>query len=179
MSTLKVTNIKAADGTSSLSIANGTGVVGANKFTDLAGTGAPDFPNGLVLASNTTGGGISGVTLDDYEEGTWTPTIVSTVNLTSASWSVGRYTKVGRVVTLQGQFTATVTSSNVLTYASLSSAPFASEQNTTGSAFLVNNIATGITHITSSTVYPFFPVASAPVSGSEIIQFSITYTTAS
>jgi hypothetical protein len=39
-------------------------------------------------------------TLDDYEEGTWTPALVGT---SSASYDnqVGRYTKVGRLVTIQ------------------------------------------------------------------------------
>ena len=41
-------------------------------------------------------------TLDDYEEGSWTPEIVgdSTNGTFSASYATGRYTKVGRVVTV-------------------------------------------------------------------------------
>jgi hypothetical protein len=100
MSTLKVTNIKAADGTDALTIADGTGVIGANKFTDLAGTGAPDFPNGLVLSSNATGGDISGVTLDDYEEGTWEMTLhdANSGGNQSDYSATGTYVKIGNLV---------------------------------------------------------------------------------
>jgi hypothetical protein len=42
-------------------------------------------------------------TLDDYEEGSWTPTFSFTGSTTGISYSeqIGRYTKVGRVVTIQ------------------------------------------------------------------------------
>jgi hypothetical protein len=41
--------------------------------------------------------------LDDYEEGTWTPTIVGSVTAGTASYStqVGSYTKIGQQVTVQ------------------------------------------------------------------------------
>jgi len=41
-------------------------------------------------------------TLDDYEEGTWTPSVGGTATYTS---QVGRYTKVGRLVTFQSSLT--------------------------------------------------------------------------
>lgn len=46
-------------------------------------------------------------TLDDYEEGTWTPTIKGTTTVGTATYSVqvGTYTKVGRVVYFQGRIT--------------------------------------------------------------------------
>ena len=40
-------------------------------------TGILQTPNGIVLAGNTVAGSITGVTLNDYEEGTWTPTITN------------------------------------------------------------------------------------------------------
>jgi hypothetical protein len=112
MSTIKVTNIKAADGISALTIADGTGVVGANKFTDLAGTGAPDFPNGLVLSSNATGGDISGVTLDDYEEGTFATTISGAADVTvNDTGRTHYYTKIGNLVHCKLYFNITGSSS--------------------------------------------------------------------
>ena len=39
--------------------------------------------------------------LEDYEEGTWTPAIANATNTPSYHNNVGRYTKVGRIVTLQ------------------------------------------------------------------------------
>ena len=40
-------------------------------------------------------------TLDDYEEGTWTPSVGGTATYTTRS---GQYVKIGRVVTVFGQF---------------------------------------------------------------------------
>jgi hypothetical protein len=42
-------------------------------------------------------------TLDDYEEGTWTPTDQSGAGLTLTAYPVGRYTKIGRLVHVQCQ----------------------------------------------------------------------------
>jgi hypothetical protein len=112
-------------------------------------------------------------TLDDYEEGTWTPTLTGT-NLTGLTWGSGFYTKVGRLVTLIGSATVTVTSSNVLTYLTMS-APFTAGAAGIGSAFLNNNVKSGTSQISGTSVYAFFPAASAPVAGAEVIQLSVTY----
>jgi len=65
-------------------------------------------------------------TLDDYEEGTWTPTISYTTSDGNLSYStqVGRYTKVGNIVTITGQvtFSETTASGNVR----IASLPFTS-----------------------------------------------------
>jgi len=113
-------------------------------------------------------------TLDDYEEGTWTPTLTGT-NLTSLSLSYAYYTKIGRLVTLFVSVNGTVTSSNTLTYVTMGVAPFTAGAATAGSAFLNNNIKSGTSQISGTSVYAFFPAASAPVAGAEIIQLSITY----
>ena len=47
------------------------------------------------------GGTGSANKLDDYEEGTWTPSLVGLSNTPSFHNNVGRYTKVGRVCTVQ------------------------------------------------------------------------------
>jgi len=46
-------------------------------------------------------------TLDDYEEGTWTPTITSGGGSITSYTSSGKYTKIGRQVTLFATFTIT------------------------------------------------------------------------
>ena len=43
--------------------------------------------------------------LDDYEEGTWTPTITDGTNNATLSLATGSYTKVGDIVTLRGRLT--------------------------------------------------------------------------
>jgi hypothetical protein len=67
------------------------------RFKDLYLSG------GVVFG--TTGGSVSSKTLDDYEEGTWTPTVTSSGGtITSVTSEIGTYTKIGRLVTLQYQF---------------------------------------------------------------------------
>jgi hypothetical protein len=58
------------------------------------------FPATQVASSDAN-------TLDDYEEGTWTPTIKGTSTAGTGTYSVqvGTYTKVGRVVYFQGRIT--------------------------------------------------------------------------
>lgn len=53
-------------------------------------------------------------TLDDYEEGSWTPTISYTTSDGNLSYStqVGRYTKVGNIVTITGQITFSETTAS-------------------------------------------------------------------
>ncbi len=78
-------------------------------------TGVLQTPNGIVFNSQTTGGtpNATNVTLNDYEEGTWTPTITNANGtLVVAGYDgtgspAGQYTKVGRMVTLFLQFEIT------------------------------------------------------------------------
>jgi len=80
---------------------------------------------GIDFSANTHAAGMTSELLNDYEEGTWTPTAIFSVsngNLAYAS-QVGRYTKVGRIVSLQGylQFGETTASGNF----SIGGLPFA------------------------------------------------------
>jgi len=148
---------------------NGTGAVALSGATKTVSGVGIVFPATQSASSDAN-------TLDDYEEGTWTPSSLTGVNLTGISWSAGNYTKVGRLVTLIGYANCTVTSSNTLTYLATTGAPFTTDIATSGSAFLNNNVKSGTSQISSTSVYVFFPAASAPVAGAEIIQLSITYT---
>jgi hypothetical protein len=134
-----------------------------------AGAGQIAFPATQNASANAN-------TLDDYEEGTWTASISSQVNMSGATWSSGTYTKIGNLVTIQGSFSCTITSSNTLTYASLT-LPFAATSAQTGVAFANDTIKVGVSDLSTSAISPFFPVASAVVSGSETIQVAATYIT--
>ena len=46
-------------------------------------------------------------TLDDYEEGTWTPTVSAQTGTITSYASSGSYTKIGNIVTLLGRITIT------------------------------------------------------------------------
>jgi len=73
---------------------------GADASIELAGNGSIKFPG-------TQGASSDANSLDDYEEGTWTPTITFGGAAVSVSYGsvVGHYTKVGRVVYISGFIT--------------------------------------------------------------------------
>jgi hypothetical protein len=71
--------------TGTLSVSTGAAVGGAT-----AGTGGVAFPATAVAVADVN-------TLDDYEEGTWTPSLGGSTTYTSRT---GTYTKVGKKVTL-------------------------------------------------------------------------------
>lgn len=94
---------------------------------------------GIDFSATSDATGMTSELLDDYEEGTWTPTTTNlTVNSGSASWS-GKYTKVGRLVTAYfilsgGNFTITQGSTTI-------SLPFTATGYETG---LIVNPNTGV-----------------------------------
>jgi hypothetical protein len=98
--------------------ASDSGAAGAN-VTTFANLIAVTKGQSLALqgASSQTGTGISfpatqnastdANTLDDYEEGTWTPTLTSTAGSFTAASATGTYTKIGRAVTVNIRATIT------------------------------------------------------------------------
>jgi len=86
---------------------NGNG--GYYNYQGLASDGTQTFGvnhNGTIFTTSglAVGGTGAANTLDDYEEGTWTPVVQGAAgNPSSISWSTapsGRYTKIGRQVTI-------------------------------------------------------------------------------
>jgi hypothetical protein len=65
----------------------------------LAGT-TPTF-NGITFPATAVPSADAN-TLDDYEEGTWTPTVTSSSGSLTSSTASGQYTKIGNEVTIQG-----------------------------------------------------------------------------
>ena len=64
----------------------------------LTTAGVLDLPKGQIKFPATQNASANGNTLDDYEEGTWTPTLGGN---TTYSDAVGSYVKIGQVVTVQ------------------------------------------------------------------------------
>ena len=83
---------------------NGPAMVEAARFTS---DGNLAFPSGQGIDFSATAGAGTSELLDDYEEGTWTPSPTGgTLTINDA-----KYTKVGRLVTAQADVTATATTS--------------------------------------------------------------------
>jgi len=83
--------------------------IAVNEITDEVGTGAPAFPNGMSVTGaaltdpEITGGIYLGGTgsanyLDDYEEGTWTPTFGASPGDHNFDSTNAYYVKVGKLV---------------------------------------------------------------------------------
>jgi hypothetical protein len=130
-------------GDTATALGSGTGMIefiygGAPKITYLQGTGEihRTTADGIAMASGkgidfSADGQAAGMTselLDDYEEGTWTPLIYgSSGGVFTSTAAIGRYTKVGRVVSVSCRYTySSIGTVGVNDYAFMSGLPFAS-----------------------------------------------------
>ena len=71
--------------------------------------------NGISFAATSDASGRTSELLDDYEEGTWTPTVLSAGSIGSPQYNC-TYTKIGRLVTINADIhalTDTTSSSNI------------------------------------------------------------------
>jgi hypothetical protein len=122
------------DATGTVVLANGSGDIATTSVTPSAG---------IYL-----GGSGSANLLDDYEEGTWTPTVLYNGSDAGQTYShqVGTYTKVGRVVHYQA-YVQVATNSSATGFLAVGGLPFTSSTTTnvvtTGSAGL-DNASSGI-----------------------------------
>jgi hypothetical protein len=123
-------------------------------------------------------------TLDDYEEGTWTPSVSAGAGSITSYTSAGTYVKVGRQVTLNGYLLITDNGTGS-SYGNIGNFPFTSGTGTQfnscgigrngGTNGYTNNLnmspsGSGVQCWTYANAYPWATNAS--------LQFSITYFTA-
>jgi len=64
---------------------------------------------GIDFSATSDGGGMTSELLDDYEEGTWTPTVTASGGTITSATASGEYTKIGNIV----RFQLSITISNV------------------------------------------------------------------
>ena len=89
---------------------------------DSAGTlvlnqGQIKFPSTQVASSDVN-------TLDDYEEGSWSPTLTSSSGAITSYTAFGYYTKIGRIVSVQFQISITNIGTAAGSYLFVNSIPF-------------------------------------------------------
>jgi len=118
------------------------------------------FPATAVAASDVN-------TLDDYEEGTWTPTDSSGAGLSFTVASC-RYTKIGRTVAIQGIITYPVTANT--NNAQFTSFPFAAADNIVLSVIYSDAPVASFTYLSTNTTNSFlltpgFNITNATMSG--------------
>lgn len=155
------TNIGLAVG-GALSATSGMAIGGAT-----ADTGGITFPATQVASSNAN-------TLDDYEEGTWTPTQGAGLTVVGTFSSSGSYTKVGRLVTVE--FTVTGSTSLAILSDQLLTAnlPFAAGGTSSvgGLRNANNSIAQGV-QISTTSVYITGPNIAATASLTVTATYSV------
>ena len=149
-------------------------VVGKIKLSDnlVVGTAA----KGIDFSANTGAAGMTSELLNWYEEGTWTPVVTASVGSITTYAAAGRYTRIGRQVTL----TWYISVSNNGTGAGailVAGAPFtAAVSNTALFGFNQSNgnALTGAITGTNLEVYNY--AALYPVATGQTINCSVTYT---
>jgi len=103
---------QAVAGTTTLTLPTTSGTVATLTTPSFATTigvgGATAAASGAGITFPTTASASSDAnTLDDYEEGTWTPTVTPSSGSLTAYTSSGVYVKVGKLVTITGDFQLT------------------------------------------------------------------------
>jgi trimeric autotransporter adhesin len=114
-----------------LDAASALSVSGTGKFGATVGVGGttPSASGAGITFPATQSASTDVNTLDDYEEGTWTPNIAPNSGAITSYTSSGAYTKIGRLVTLN--FTFTITNAGTgIGYIILSNLPFTTTANT-------------------------------------------------
>jgi len=143
MSTLAVTNIKNASATNTAIVLDTAGTV-QHYSTISVGNATPSSSGAGITFPATQSASSDANTLDDYEEGTFTPTYIGegTAGTTTYTGQYGKYTKIGNTVTLWVDITFTAATGSGSTI--LGGLPFAVSANPkTVGACLTNNINWG------------------------------------
>jgi hypothetical protein len=154
-------------------VANGAGI-GLGDISAVDGKGIR-FPATQSASSDAN-------TLDDYEEGTWTPALDLTAGSATGGTFTGTYVKVGRQVTLT--IYASVGTATSATFGGFTGLPFTSENvNQKGTGALRENNSTGNLYVMMVNTNSTTSVCrrydnNTTVSSSMIFMGSVTYFTA-
>jgi hypothetical protein len=125
---------------------------GAGAYATFVFGGAVGIERGQIVFPATQVSSAGANTLDDYEEGSWTPTISGSVSTTGQSYTTqtGRYNKIGNIVTCW--FTVILSAKGTITGdVQIGGLPFTSE-NTAGlqgtlTIEYFENFATAYVHV--------------------------------
>ena len=126
-----------------------TSTIGVGNATPSASGAGITFPAAISASSDAN-------TLDDYEEGTWTPTWTGLTTSGSVSKNIGYYVKVGRIVYYAAflQYTTSFTTTQGTTYHTLPFNPAYSSANLAANVSNATNIAgVGLTFSGSAVSY--------------------------
>ena len=148
----------------SLTTPSFTSTIGVGGATASASGAGITFPATQSASSNAN-------TLDDYEQGTWTPAAAGGLTVVGTFSAIGNYTKIGNLVTVFGELSATTSLTQTAGGQMVSGLPF-SNTTTYGIGGMVNNANTehGSVYAAASTV-----VYGTAMAATTAILFSLTY----
>lgn len=127
---------------------------------------------GFNFTANTPAAGKTSQLLNWYEEGTWTPNQGAAVIVVGAFSSSGKYTRIGRQVTVTGEMTGATSIAVIAGDVLTSNLPFTCGTNSAGS--FTSGVATGgqvIAVGSSTTVY----ITTAVGASARAIIFTVSY----
>lgn len=136
-------------------------------FTDnfVQGTAA----KGINYTANTPAAGMTSQLLNWYEEGTWTPTQGSGLTVVGAFTSSGKYTRIGRQVTVYGQVNGAATVACTANQQLCAGLPFTSSGGM-GAALTASNNSS-VLYSSASSLF----CSAASLGATASIYFSATY----
>jgi hypothetical protein len=158
--------------------AGGDGVTfsSAGDITPNIGNFKPIAGKGIDFSAN--GGDI----LTQYDEGTWTTTVTNTSNFTGTpTLSNGKYTRIGRLIMIEGKFSGTVTIGSLNTYFqfTLPISRASSADSGAGTIMTGNNLKLGAIEnagADTTTAYVVIPSTSLQPAGADTFLFTYIYT---
>lgn len=174
-----------ADITLSFGTSTGTGSAGIERMViDQFGNITASTGNIVI---GTAGKGIdfsanTGNILTQYKEGTWTTTVTNTSNFTGTpTLSNGKYTRIGRLIMIEGKFSGTVTIGSLNTYFqfTLPISRASSADSGAGTIMTGTNLKLGAIEnagADTTTAYVVIPSTSLQPAGADTFLFTYIYT---
>lgn len=141
--------------------------------------GSVNLPNGQIKFPTTQNASSDANTLDDYEEGTFTPTISAGGGTITSYSANGKYTKIGRLVTIVVSYTITNNGTGG-SYGIIGGFPFTSSGSYTGVDRIggtTGNTCTGVTSNGGSDVAMWTYSNAYPWATNANGNFTLTYMT--
>jgi hypothetical protein len=125
---------------------------------------------GIDFSAAAHAAGMTSELLNDYEEGTWTPTQGASLAVTGSFSSTGRYTKVGRLVTVSGTLAGSTSIASTAASIMTGSLPFSSAAVSGGTASNATLGAGSVIFVSATNIF-----CTQVIALTTIIYFSATY----
>jgi hypothetical protein len=141
--------------------------IGVGAATPAASGSGITFPATQSASSDVN-------TLDDYEEGTWTPTALGGLAVVGSFSSSGKYTKIGRLVTVYGTITGSTSLTTSANQQIIGGLPFTNPGDSANGG-ITSGVNTGVIFVLTGGTTQIYCSANIGPSGTFI--FGLTYYT--